>query len=94
MTANLFDRWFNQEFVPTVKKHLKLLGLEEKAILALDNAPGHTKVSLLTSINANTYCFFPPNTTSLIHPMDQGVLDTLKRHYKQKLMRNALDDEN
>ena len=26
--------------------------------------------------------------------MDQGVLDTLKRHYMQKLMRNASDDEN
>ena len=40
------------------------------------------------------YVFFPPNTTSLIQPMDQGVLDTLKRHYRRKLMRRALDEKN
>ena len=95
MTANLFEKWFNQEFVPIVRNHLRILGLEEKAVNALDNAPGHTKLSLLTSIDTKIHCiFFPPNTTSLIQPMDQGVLDTLKRHYKQKLIRRALDEDN
>ena len=95
MTANIFERWFSQEFVPAVKNHLKVLGLEEKAILALDNAPGHTKLSLLQSEHSNIHCvFFPPNTTSLIQPMNQGVLDTLKRHYRRKLMRRALDEKN
>ena len=95
MTANIFDKWFSQEFVPAVKNHLKLLGLEEKAILVLDNAPGIIKLSLVPSEHSNIHCvFFPPNTTSLIQPMDQGVLDTLKGHYRRKLMRRALDEKN
>ena len=95
MTTNLFEIWFSQEFVPAVKSRLKELGLEEKAILVLDNAPSHTKLSLLPSEHSNIHCvFLPPNTTSLMQPMDQGVLDTLKRHYRRKLMRRALDEQN
>ena len=95
MTTNLFERSSSQEFVPAVKNRSKELDLEEKAILALDNAPSHTKLSILPSEHSNINCvFFPPNTTSLLQPMDQGVLDTLKRHYRRKLMRRALDEQN
>ena len=34
--------------------------------------------------------FLPPNVTSLIQPMDQGVLECLKRHYKGSLLRDVL----
>ena len=45
--------------------------------------------------HSNIHCvFFPPNITFLIQPMDQGVLDTLKRHYRRKLIRRALDEKN
>jgi len=35
--------------------------------------------------------YFPANTTSLIQPMDQGVLQNLKLLYKQDLMKFILD---
>ena len=36
-------------------------------------------------------CFFlPPNTTSIIQPMDQGVLENLKRRYKCALLQKLL----
>ena len=39
--------------------------------------------------------YLPPNVTSLIQLMDQGVLVALNRHYKKKLLRRLLiDDEN
>ena len=92
MTTYLFEISFSQEFVPAVKNRLKELGLEEKAILALDNAPSNTKLSLLPSEHSNIHCMcFPHNTTSLLQPMD---LDTLRRHYGRKLMRRALDEQN
>ena len=58
MTTNLHERWFSQEFVPAVKSRLKELGLEDKVILVLDNAPSHTKLSLLPSEHSNIHCVF------------------------------------
>jgi hypothetical protein len=38
--------------------------------------------------------FLPPNVTSLIQPMDQGVLESIKRRYKRKLLEElVLKDE-
>ena len=39
-------------------------------------------------------CLFqPPNTTSVLQPMDQGVLEALKRHYKHDLLLCMLNEE-
>ncbi|XP_046683332.1 jerky protein homolog-like [Homalodisca vitripennis] len=35
--------------------------------------------------------FLPPNVTALIQPLDQGVLETFKRNYKKRLLRNLLE---
>ena len=59
MTADLFENWFDNHFVLGVREYLKLTGLEDKAILTLDNAPSHTK--FLTSKNggdSNIHCIF------------------------------------
>ena len=37
--------------------------------------------------------YLPPNVTSLIQPMDQGVLEALKRQYKKKILRKLLIGE-
>ena len=37
--------------------------------------------------------YLPPNVTSLIQPMDQGVLEALKRRYKKKILRRLLIGE-
>ena len=44
MNPDIFDRWYNSDFIPSVKSQLKLLGLWEKAILVSDNSPSHTKI--------------------------------------------------
>ena len=39
--------------------------------------------------------YLPPNTTtSLIQPMDQGVLGNMKRRYKRDLLLRLLNKEN
>ena len=79
MTLNIFHSWFTDEFIPKVRQHLKDIGLEQKAVLVLDNAPSHTKFYKDSPVGKDykMWCvFLPANTTALIQPMDQAVLDT------------------
>ncbi len=36
----------------------------------------------------------PPNTTSLIQPLDQGIIRTAKVHYRTQVMRKMLQAVN
>ncbi len=88
MDSTIFKKWFHEKFVPLCRKALREKGL---AFLVLDNAPSHPDVQSISSEDGQIKCLYlPPNTTSLIQPMDQGVLEALKRHYK--LLR-MLDEE-
>ena len=40
-----------------------------------------------------TTLFLPPNTTSILQPMDQGVLEALKRRYKKQLLRHLIIED-
>ena len=83
MNSSIFSDWFINIFVPSVKKYLHDKNLPVKAILLLDNAPSHPSTDVLQSSDKSvTAMYLPANTTSLIQPMDQGVLETIKRHYK------------
>ena len=45
----IFADWFQEELVPSVKKHLSQMGVAIKALLLLDNAPSHPDESALQS---------------------------------------------
>ena len=92
MTAQLFHEWFQHSLAPQVRAKLTALGLEQKAVLVLDNCPAHPDAQEL--VNENIVAkYLPPNVTSLIQPMDQGVLESLKRRYKKKLLHRLLIEE-
>jgi hypothetical protein len=65
------------------------LQMEHREILLFaDNATCHTLVNVqLTNIKV---LFLPPNTTSLIQPLDQGIIKNVKVKYRQQLMRKQL----
>ncbi|XP_046737740.1 jerky protein homolog-like [Diprion similis] len=90
MSRDLFQKWFLEQFIPLVAKFLKKNGLPRKAILLLDNAPSHPNESILRSEDIIVK-FFPPNVTSIGQPMDQGVLETFKRHYRRLLLQEILE---
>ena len=50
-----------------------------KALLLVDNAPGHPQT--LGADSDIEVMFLPPNTTSLIQPLDQGIIATFKAYY-------------
>ena len=92
MDSEIFKKWFFEKFVPKCRLGLKELDLPQKAILVLDNAPSHPDIATLTSDDGQITCLFlPPNTTSLIQPMDQGVLQSIKLTYKRDLLLRMLD---
>jgi hypothetical protein len=58
-----------------------------KILLFADNASCHKINETLKNIKI---IFMPPNTTSLIQPLDQGIIRTVKVHYRTQVMRRML----
>ena len=74
VTTTVFTEWFIKYFVPETRKYLNERGFEFKVLLLVDNAPGHPQ---LEHQNVQVL-FLPPNTTSLIQPLDQGIIATFR----------------
>lgn len=93
MDEKIFRSWFHDEFVPQVRKHLKAKNLPQEAVLLIDNAPSHPVVHFLKSDDGLIFAkYLPPNTTSLIQPMDQGVIAALKKKYRGNLLRKYVEE--
>ncbi|XP_064109049.1 tigger transposable element-derived protein 1-like [Macrobrachium nipponense] len=84
ITKVLMERWFLQSFIPQVKQYLSDLCMEFKVLLLMDNARGHPADLCYEGVQIK---FLPANTTSLLQPMDQGVI----RAFKALYTRNSLD---
>ncbi|XP_064421091.1 tigger transposable element-derived protein 1-like [Latimeria chalumnae] len=90
VTAALFIDWFNNCFVHEVEKYLASKNLAFKVLLILDNAPGHPESLQFAHPNVEVV-FLPPNTTSLLQPMDQGLIKTFKSYYTRHTFKRILD---
>ncbi|XP_023232690.1 tigger transposable element-derived protein 1-like [Centruroides sculpturatus] len=53
-------------------------------MLITDNAPDHPPTTLTNFDSRVKVVFLPPNTTSLLQPMDQGVIKTFKAYYTRR----------
>ena len=85
--ATIFKDWFQNHFVPMAKEKLIELGVEPKVQLIMDNCSVHpSEEELNTDDGSAKSHFLPPNVTSLIQPMDQGVLECMKRIYRKSLL--------
>ena len=94
MTANQFYEWFHHDFVPHVQEQLISLGEEPKAVLVLDNCSAHPDAKELVSEDENVIAkYLPPNVTALIQPMDQGVIQSVKKRYKKKLLHRLIIED-
>lgn len=94
ITAALFKDWFLHHFVPQVKDNFRKLELPEdtKAVLLLDNCKAHPPVAELVSGNIFA-TLLPPNITSLIQPMDQGVIQNFKCFYRSSFLKGLLNSD-
>ena len=93
VTKKMFEDWFSNYFVPQVKLFCAENNIPFKVLLLLDNAPGHPKY--LDDVHNDVKVVnLPPNTTSLIQPMDQGVIANFKKYHTRrtyKMCLNAMD---
>ena len=64
-----------------------LTKVNQKILLLVDNCTAHPHVSTLKNIQLE---FLSPNTTSLIQPMDQGIIKNLKTLYRKELVHMTL----
>ena len=80
MTSQIFTEWLASwsSYLTNVNLKLRLLG---------DNSTAHPHVSTLKNIQLE---FVRPNTTSLIQPMDQGIIKNLKTLYRKELVHMTL----
>jgi hypothetical protein len=65
----LFKDLFFNCFISEVEAYLKDINLDFKVLLLVNNAPGYPKDLHHPNVKL---IFLPPNTTSLIQPIDQG----------------------
>lgn len=70
---------------------MELTKKSKKILPLVDNCPAHPHIENLKSITM----FLPPNTTSVLQPMDQGIIRALKSHFRKNVvlkMIQLLDD--
>ena len=76
MTTTIFEEWLQ-----TFNKRMHARG--RKVALLLDNAPSHPKDLRLSNVKI---IFLPANTTSVLQPLDQGVIACVKKQYQKRLL--------
>ena len=81
MNSELFEEWVRE-------LDKKFESENRKIALIVDNCPAHPEIEGLKAIDL---FFLPPNTTSHLQPMDQGVIRSLKAKYRQKVIRKIID---
>ena len=79
VTKQFFIKYLNKINENLIKNNKRML-------LLLDNCSCH-KLDDFSNIKL---LFLPPNTTSLIQPLDQGIIRCFKSYYKKYFMNNIL----
>lgn len=88
VTTKIFEDWFQNIFAKESETYIKSKNLDFKILLLVDNAPCHPKNLEHANIKV---LFLPPNTTSLLQPLDQGIISTFKSYYIKKSLKLILD---
>jgi hypothetical protein len=76
----MFQDWVKTCAIPEIKAYCSKQNLYFKALILVDNAPGHPVYVDELCENVK-FAFLPPNTTSVIQPMDQCVISNFKSYY-------------
>ena len=82
-TGHILENYSRTSLVQELKEHCTSQGLPFRILMVLNNTPAHPHV--LKDLHQDIkFVFLAPNTTSLLQPMDQGIIRMFKAHYFQK----------
>ena len=87
LTGDIFQSYVKDQLETELREYCLHHGLPFKILMRLDNAPAHPQAVLDLHEDIN-FMYLPPNTTSLLQPMDQGVIRMFKTHFLQKAWRS------
>ena len=74
MTADLFSKWL-------MSIDAEMRREKRKFLMFIDNCTAHKDVPSLENIELK---YIPPNTTSILQPLDQGIFKNLKPCIEKK----------
>ena len=86
VTAAIFMDWFHNCFVPQVERYVAEQNLMFKVLHLNDNAPGYPGDLKVVHPNVEVM-YLLLITTSLIQPLNQGVISTFKTYYTSHTFR-------
>lgn len=75
MTSSIMKSWLNNF-------NFKMTKQKRKVILFLDNSACHPHFKLSNV----KIVFIPPNTTNVLQPMDQGIMQNFRIKYRKQLL--------
>ena len=75
--SDIFTRWLKE-------LDREMIAEGRRSTMIVDNCPAHSHVEGLQAVEL---IFLPPNTTSKLQPMDQGVIRSLKAKYKSAVVK-------
>lgn len=81
MTSDIFIEWLR-----IVDR--QMFSQNRSILLFVDNCAAHPTVDKHRAIKL---AFLPPNTTSKLQPMDQGIIYNMKVKYRQSLITYILE---
>ena len=82
MTSSLFNEWLGH-----VNRRMKLH--QRNILLFMDNVSSHGGASVLALSNIPVK-FLPPNTTSCLQPLDAGIIQAFKLHFRKQLLTHVV----
>ncbi|XP_046746442.1 jerky protein homolog-like [Diprion similis] len=91
LNRKIFNEWFEKEFVTRVAGFLTERSLPLNAILIVDNASSH--LAIKASFGDIKTHFLPVSAaaSSLLQPMEQGIFQTLRIHFKHALVTSVVN---
>lgn len=81
MDSTLFEEWVRELDEKMEKDNRRIA-------LIIDNCTAHPEIGGLKAIDI---FFLPPNNTSVLQPMDQGVIRSLKAKYRVKVIQKMIE---
>jgi hypothetical protein len=82
MTSDIFENW-----LLSLDKYFSKQG--RKVLFLIDNCTAHPQIQ--HKLKAIKLCFFPPNATSKLQPLDQGIINSFKCHYKRRILTKVVE---